>query len=155
MAAAYSLDSSALVKRYVLETGSAWVQALTDPTAGHDLFIVRLTMVEIISAITRRGRGGRFHRAMSRSSSGQFRREAAAGFIIMDITPAVLDDAVRIAETYALRAYDDVQLAAGLDIAQQSAAAGRGPITFVSADAELNLAATAEGLVVDDPNHYS
>jgi hypothetical protein len=47
---------------------------------------------------------------------------------------------------------DAVQLAAGLDISQQSIAAGRGPVTFVSADAELNRAASAEGLVVDDPN---
>ena len=27
------LDTSAVVKRYVLETGTAWVQALTFPTA--------------------------------------------------------------------------------------------------------------------------
>jgi hypothetical protein len=47
-----------------------------------------------------------------------------------------------------------VQLAAGLDIAQQNIAAGRGALTFLSADAELNLAPTAEGLVVDDPNRH-
>jgi predicted nucleic acid-binding protein len=150
--AAYFWDSSALVKRYILETGSTWVQALTDATAGHDLFIVRLTMVEITSAITRRGRGGTIPPGDVATILGQFRREAAAGFFIMDLTPTLLDDAVRIAETYALRANDAVQLAAALDIAQQSIAAGRGPITFASADAELNLAATAEGLVVDDPN---
>jgi uncharacterized protein len=149
---AYFLDSSALVKRYVQETGLAWVQALTDATAGHDILIVHLTVVEITSAITRRGRGGTIPPGDVATILGQFRREAAAGFIIMEVTPALLDDAVRIAETFALRAYDAVQLAAGLDVSQQSVAAGRGPITFVSSDAELNLAATVEGLVVDDPN---
>jgi hypothetical protein len=29
------MGASAVVKRYSLETGSFWVKALTDPTAGH------------------------------------------------------------------------------------------------------------------------
>lgn len=152
--AAFFWDSSALVKRYVRETGSAWVQALTDASGGHDLFIVRLTMVEITSAITRRGRGGTIPTGDVTTILGQFRREVAAGFFVMDLTPALLDDAARIAESHALRAYDAVQLAAGLDISQQSIAAGRGPVTFVSADAKLNRAAGAEGLAIDDPNLY-
>ena len=32
--AVYFFDSSALVKRYAQETGSAWVEILTDPQAG-------------------------------------------------------------------------------------------------------------------------
>ncbi len=31
----YYADSSALVKRYVTEMGSAWVKTLCDPAAGH------------------------------------------------------------------------------------------------------------------------
>jgi hypothetical protein len=40
MSACYYLDASALVKRYALETGSAWIIELTDPgtdTADDDL----------------------------------------------------------------------------------------------------------------------
>ena len=33
----FYLDASAAVKRYSLETGSAWVKALTDPLAGHTI----------------------------------------------------------------------------------------------------------------------
>ena len=33
--ATYYADSSVLVKRHVAEVGTPWVQALTDPTAGH------------------------------------------------------------------------------------------------------------------------
>lgn len=35
--AVYVVDSSALVKRYVRENGTAWVRGLTDPAAGHTL----------------------------------------------------------------------------------------------------------------------
>lgn len=56
--AAYFLDTSAVLKRYVLETGTAWVQALAAPAARHSLFIVRITLAETVAAITRRERGG-------------------------------------------------------------------------------------------------
>ena len=140
--ATYYLDSSALAKRYVQETESLWVQTITDPAAGHNILIVRLTLIEITSAITRRGRGGTIPPGDVTTILGQFREEAAGGFVILDVTPVLIDDAVQIAERHALRAYDAVQLAAGLDLQQQSLTAGRGPITFVSSDVELNLAAT-------------
>ena len=55
--AAYFLDTSAVLKRYVQETGTAWVQALAAPTARHSLFVVRITLAETVAAITRRERG--------------------------------------------------------------------------------------------------
>jgi predicted nucleic acid-binding protein len=50
----YFLDSSALVKRYVAEAGSSWIQSLAEPTAGHALFIARITWIEVLSALARR-----------------------------------------------------------------------------------------------------
>jgi uncharacterized protein len=44
-----------------------------------------------------------------------------------------------------------VQLAAALEINRLNQGDGYGPVTAVSADRELNAAATAEGLVVEDP----
>ncbi len=55
---AYFGDSSALVKWYISETGSAWVQQITDPQTGNLLFIARITWVEVISAFARRQREG-------------------------------------------------------------------------------------------------
>jgi hypothetical protein len=43
--AVYFFDSSALVKRYIAETGSGWVSGLTDPTAGNINFIAGITAV--------------------------------------------------------------------------------------------------------------
>ncbi|WP_201789158.1 type II toxin-antitoxin system VapC family toxin [Scytonema hofmannii] len=51
----YFLDSSALVKRYVPETGSAWIRAISDLNTGNSLIIARITWVEVRSAIARRG----------------------------------------------------------------------------------------------------
>ncbi|MEH2022679.1 type II toxin-antitoxin system VapC family toxin [Nostoc sp.] len=56
--AIYFIDSSALVKRYISETGSAWVLELFNPTLNNEVFIAAITSVEIIAAITRRSRGG-------------------------------------------------------------------------------------------------
>ena len=54
----YSLDTSAVVKRYVSETGSVWINALCDPASGNSLHIARITAVEVVSALTRRHRKG-------------------------------------------------------------------------------------------------
>jgi predicted nucleic acid-binding protein len=45
--ATYYLDSSALVKRYVAETGSAWLQSIVAPATGHLLLTSRITTVEV------------------------------------------------------------------------------------------------------------
>ncbi|MEQ8462666.1 type II toxin-antitoxin system VapC family toxin [Coleofasciculus sp. E1-EBD-02] len=51
MVNAYFLDSSALVKRYIPETGSAWIQAIADTATGNLLFITRITWVEVLIII--------------------------------------------------------------------------------------------------------
>lgn len=50
MVSLYFFDSSALIKRYIAETGTPWIMALTAPAAGHGVLIARITWVEIISA---------------------------------------------------------------------------------------------------------
>ena len=48
----YYFDSSALIKRYVSEAGSAWVCGLFDPGLGHEAFIAEITPVEIVPRAT-------------------------------------------------------------------------------------------------------
>ena len=45
----FYLDASAVVKRYSLETGSAWVKTLTDPLAGHTIVLGEITLYELIA----------------------------------------------------------------------------------------------------------
>lgn len=54
--AIYFLDTSALVKRYVYEEGTAWIRSICDPLAGHQIVIARITPVELIAALARRRR---------------------------------------------------------------------------------------------------
>jgi len=59
---------------------------------------------------------------------------------------------MRLAESHGLRAYDAVQLATALEVNASWAPIGLGGITVISADQDLNAAATTEGLCVDDPS---
>jgi len=58
------------------------------------------------------------------------------------------------ARAHGLRAYDSVQLAAALEVQRSHQNVGLGLVTLVSADRDLNTAATAEGLAVEDPNAH-
>jgi uncharacterized protein len=53
-----------------------------------------------------------------------------------------------------LRGYDAVQLAAALTTNDERISRGLLPLIFVSADTELNDAAQAEGLAIENPNNY-
>jgi predicted nucleic acid-binding protein len=59
---------------------------------------------------------------------------------------------MRLAETHALRGYDALQLASALEVNAGLVGRSLPPLTFISADRELNNVASAEGLGVDDPN---
>lgn len=53
------VDTSALGKRYIMETGSLWLRSLLAPATGNKVVIVRTTVVEMIAAISRREREAR------------------------------------------------------------------------------------------------
>jgi uncharacterized protein len=55
--AGYFVDSSALVKRYVQETGTARIRGLTRHTASTLIYIARITAVEVTCAVARRRKG--------------------------------------------------------------------------------------------------
>jgi predicted nucleic acid-binding protein len=148
-------DASAIVKRYLNEIGSGWVQGLADPTAAHEIFLTRITRVEIIAAVTRRGRGGLLPACAVPAFLAQFRHDAVHQYSILETAPALLTDADRLAEIYGLRAYDSVQLAATTELHQARSTTGLSRLTFISADQELNAAAIAEGIDVDDPTTHS
>jgi predicted nucleic acid-binding protein len=151
--AVYFIDSSALVKRYVSETGTAFVTGITDPAGGHHTYVARITGVEVIAALSRRGRAGDVSAAALATVLGQFRQEFAAVYRVVEMTSALLSDAMRLAETRAVRGYDAVQLASALRVNTECVALGLSS-TLVSADGDLNAAAMAEGLTVDDPNTH-
>lgn len=153
--AAYFFDSSALVKRYVQEKGTGWVLGVTDPAAGHSIYVARITGVEVVSALTRQTRSGALSAPATTTALGAFRHDFAHQYYIVDITPLLVNRAMQVAETHALRGYDAVQCAGALVVHMYRHTLGMPLLTLVSADATLNTAAAAEGLLVDDPNAHS
>ena len=149
----YLLDSSALVKRYVPETGSLWVQNITDPAAANMLYVARISGAEVISAVTRRQRRGQITETDAAVALDAFRRDFPAGYLILEITTESVARAMNLAERHGLRGYDAVQLAAALELRDQCRLLSLPEPTLVAADHELNTAAQVEGLTVDNPNN--
>lgn len=147
---AYFVDSSALVKRYTQEDGTTWVRSLTHRRSGNQIFLARITIVEVTAAIARRRGGRSVTRAQASSLLSRFRKHVAGRYTILDVTPGILSDAATLANRHNLRAYDAVQLAAALELNR----IGQGGIVIVSADKELNAAASVEGLTVEDPRQH-
>lgn len=152
--AVYFFDTSAIVKRYVLETGTGWIRTITDPAIGNGISIARITQVECVSAITRRRNTGNLSPADASTALSQFRTDFSHLFEINDITNAIIQTAADYAETHLLRAYDAVQLAVVDDIQTDRLANGFSPITLISADLALNTAAVTLGIPVEDPNNH-
>ncbi|WP_414579685.1 type II toxin-antitoxin system VapC family toxin [Anabaena sp. CCY 9402-a] len=150
----YFLDSSALVKRYISETGSAWILGLFDPTLKNEVFIAAITGVEIIAAITRRSRGGSISLTDATVICNQFKSDLQTDYQIIEITENIINSGMILSQTYGLRGYDAIQLAAGRAVNILCIANGLPAITFISADNELNTAVISEGLMIENPNKY-
>lgn len=151
--AVYFLDSSALAKRYVAETGSVWVSSLVNPAAGHRLHVARITAAEVMAAIARRAREGSLGPIEAEAAARRLRADLLALLRISEVSPAVVASAMDLAWRHGLRGYDAVQLAAALELHRSYRDAGI-TMTALCADAHFNTAATAEGLTLDDPNRH-
>ena len=149
------LDTSALVKRYVDESGSDWVRAMLNQSPTPSLIVVHLALVEITSALTRRLRNGSLAQADYARIQDAFRADCLREYRIVSAVDGIIDEANRLLELYPLRAYDAVHLSAASTAHRQLLAEGLSPLTFLSADNRLNDAAAAEGIAVDNPNHHA
>ena len=131
-------DTSALVKFYVEETGSAWITRLiTEPGARN--YIAYITGVEMTAALARRGLTG---------SLGRFEADYANGYRRLALPESTLEAARRLSKQQRLRGYDAIQLASVQALVN---ALGAQQVEFICADDELVRAAQAMGLLVDNP----
>ena len=149
---AYFLDSSAVVKRYVRETGSDFVDELAASDNDNTIFLADIMRVEVAAAIARRLKGGSVAKQDARDALIAFDYDLASRYVPLEISPILLTDAMSLATKHALRGYDAVQLAAALKVNSDLLSDRLPTLTLVSADSELNDAATAEGLTVENPN---
>ena len=150
----YFVDSSGLVKRYVQESGTAWVRNITRRNKSTYIYIARITAVEVTSAVARRRGDKKLSPSRASSILSRFRKHLAGRYLPLEITPDLVTEAMKLVNTHRLRAYDAVQLAAAIGLHRDWTTAGFGKFVFVSADQKLNGAAQAEGLDVEDPSAY-
>lgn len=151
---AFYYGSSAMVKRYVAESGSGWVRRQTGRDTGNLGFTVVLTGPEVIAAVVRRARGGHLSQADARRAVRSIRQDWRSLFFVVGAEQRIVSRAMDIAESYGLRGYDAVHVAAALVIQRDQEAQGLPGLIFVSADQEQLAAAKAEGLQVEDPSVY-
>ena len=152
---AYFLDSSILVKRYITERGTVWVQERVDPDIGHLLFIARITWIEVLSAFARRQREGVLDAAESSQLVDLFRADLMEQYQVVEILPALAETAGQLILQHPLRAYDAVQLAAALQVQTALSEAENTNLIFLCADERLLAVANTVGLATDNPNLYS
>lgn len=152
--AAYFFDSSALAKRFIKETGTAFVLNLWRPSAHHAIYGARLTEVEVCAALARRHKGLKLATDQFHKSVKRLRRDFTERLAVTATTESIVIQALRLAESYALRGYDALQLASALEANRRRLLHHLSPLTLVSSDEDLNKAAQAEGLIVEDPNTH-
>ncbi|HEX3052065.1 MAG TPA: type II toxin-antitoxin system VapC family toxin [Aggregatilineaceae bacterium] len=146
----YFADTSALAKRYISETGSAWVRSWTDQAAQHVVVISALTTVEFVSLLARRQREGHLSPADLNKLRKDFLFHVRHQYRVIRVQRDVLARAQQLIIQYPLRTLDAMQLASAVMFMQSS---GLQPI-FVCADQRLLNAALGQGLAVDDPNAH-
>lgn len=145
--ALYYLETSALVKLYVFELGTERVLGLAAGDANR-FAILSLAQVEFRAAIRRRQRNGEIPDYAADEMIEAFRRHAEGRFLIQSFSDSVLDVALALVDSYALKGYDAVQLAGYLLLRSVSGVEGS---TFVCADHALLSAARNEGCPILDP----
>jgi predicted nucleic acid-binding protein len=144
----YYLETSALVKLYVRESGTERVLALANRTTENRLAILALTQVEFRSAVRRRERNGEIPRLIATQLLEAFKRHLEQRFVSQMINDFVLDVASALVDRHALRAYDAVQLAGYVALRGST---GTDVPVFVCSDHALLEAARVEGIPVLDP----
>ncbi|MEG4457660.1 type II toxin-antitoxin system VapC family toxin [Microcoleus sp. N9_A1] len=150
----YFLDSSALIKRYVVEIGSPWIKTLTDSQTGNSLLLVRITWVEVLSAFARRQREGGINAAEVATLIQHFRSEFNSRYRVIEVDEVLAERAGELIIQYPLRACDAVQLAAALRVQSVLTSMPETQLIFVSADNRLLNIAQSAGLAIDNPNNY-
>ncbi len=152
----FYLDTSAVVKRYVPETGTNWIMNLLAPSANHTIFLAEITLAETAAAIAAKHRVPGGLTLQERDAAVDlFLCHCHNQYQLIPVMRAMLDRSIWLTQSYNLRGYDAVQLAIALSTRDILAGNGRTGMVFVTADHDLVQAAQNEGMIVDNPNKHA
>jgi len=147
----FYLDSSALVKRYAIETGTEWVRTLCSKP-DHIIAIALIGIVEVAAAVASKLRGRSIDQATGDVILTSLKADAATQYSLLDVNQYVMDEAIELTRRHRLRGYDAVHLACALHLNRALLDNDLPPLTLVAADNDLLKAAQAEGLETENPN---
>jgi predicted nucleic acid-binding protein len=135
------LDTSALVKLYVDETGSDKIREIT-----HRASVIstsKIAYAEARSAFARKQKEGGFSYPILRKVVEDFNRDWESYFAI-EITDGLIRSAGDLAEKYLLRGFDSIHLASAIQLRNKT----RSETFFSSTDQRLNQSAGKEGIAI-------
>lgn len=151
----YFLDTSALIKHYVNEVGSPWLEATVFQPTGNMLLLSRITVVEMRSALARRKREASIGPQDHADALSALHEDCLTRYRFVELETPVVDLAGELLDRYVLRAYDAVQLASALAVNRLLTDANLASPIFVCADKGLLAAAEAAEMQVDNPHLHS
>lgn len=138
-------DSSALVKRYIAETGSIWVQARCNDPA-QIIAMADIGRVEVAAALAGKLRGAFITPTEYQEARARLTADVQKRCHLIPVDSQRVDEAIELTARHKLRGYDAVHLACALHLNQALLDNGLFPLILVTADHDLLNAAQAEGL---------
>ncbi len=145
---AYFVDTSALAKRYLSESGSEWTITWAEPQAGNVIVVAEITTIEMFSLFATRQREGTLTQAAADALRNDFLLHLEQEYLVLPADVSVIYAACELVIRYPLRTLDAIQLACALDAVEIL----RSPLIFVSGDNNLLRAASSQGFATDNPN---
>lgn len=164
---AYFFDTNALIKVYIHERGSPWVNAAMASKPSPDIYISELARVELPSALYKVERIRGYSQALTDTAINRFHADLRLSaptrrLKVFEIVP-LSDQVLTLADTllrkyrtgtpYALRSLDAIQVAFATLVRSSLPPAERGGLTFVTVDRQLRGVAGAEGFPTINPEH--
>lgn len=140
----YFLDSSALVKRYHQEKGTATVDHIIESTA--TIIISSLAVLEVTAALTRKKNEGKIRDDVYQGLLGELSRDVLERFVVLSLDDSLIPKSITLVTEQGLRTLDSLQLSAALQAWEFA-----DELSFVSADRRLNQVAALLGLAVLSP----
>jgi predicted nucleic acid-binding protein len=132
-------DTSALLKLYIAEEGSAELKVLMQEAEA--VAVCRIAWAEAFAALSRRAREVPEDALVIEQAKAALAVDWPR-FVVLEIDQPLVELAGEYADTFALRGYDSIQLAAAFETGSIS----QTPIFFACYDIRLNKAAKLLGM---------
>ncbi len=132
-------DTSALLKLYIAEAGSDAVKAWV--AEAEAVAVCRIAWAEAHAALSRRAREVSEDAPVIEQAKAALAQDWPR-YLVMEVDQTLVERAGNYADTFALRGYDSIQLAAAFETGRIS----QSPICFACFDLRLNKAASVLGM---------